>query len=61
VATNDDIRITKLRRVTKRRSDAESEWRERILECHSVGIPLRRIGQAAGVSHVRVLQIVRGQ
>jgi hypothetical protein len=51
--------LTKLRRVSKRRASAEEEWRSAVLEAHAAGIPLRTIGEAAGVSHVQVLRIVR--
>lgn len=55
-----DPHLTKLRRLKGRRSRVDSEWRTAILEAHAAGLSLRRIGEAAGVSHVRVLQIVRG-
>jgi transposase-like protein len=60
VATNNDPRIDQLRRLTGRRTRVGDEWQAKIRECHAAGIPLRQIGKAAGVSHVRVLQIVRG-
>jgi hypothetical protein len=39
--------------------ESEREWRESILAAHASGVSLRVIGEAAGVSHVRVLQITR--
>jgi len=50
-----------LRRATKRRKRSESAWRAAIIEAHGAGVSLRVIAEAAGVSHVRVLQITRGQ
>ena len=50
--------LARVRRATKKRATAEQEWRDAIrsaVEANS----LRTIGKAAGVSHVRVLQIVR--
>jgi hypothetical protein len=56
-----DQRLVKLRRLTGRRSHVSEEWRQAILEAHAAGVPIRRIGDAAGISHVRVLQITRGE
>lgn len=52
--------LARVKRATKRRATAEEEWRVAIREAHAEGVSLRAIAQAAGVSHVRVLQIVRG-
>lgn len=40
---------------------AEQEWKRSIVAAHALGVSLRAIGLAAGVSHVRILQIVRGE
>lgn len=53
--------LTRVKRATKRRAAAEEEWRVAIREAHAEGASLRAIAEAAGVSHVRVLQIVRGE
>ena len=51
--------LTAVKRATARRSEANASWRAAILEAHAEGASLRRIAAAAGVSHVRILQIVR--
>ncbi len=51
--------LTRVRRATARRSRSEIEWRNAIRVAHAEGISIRKIGKEAGVSHVRVLQIVR--
>ena len=51
--------LARIRRASKRRATAETEWREAVKAAHAAGIPIRRIGDAAGVSHVRVLQLTR--
>lgn len=51
--------ILRVRRATKRRARNEQEWREAIRTAHAEGVSLRVIAEAAGVSHVRVLQITR--
>jgi transposase-like protein len=56
-----DPALTKLRRVTGRRDRAASDWRQAILDAHAAGCSLRAIAAAAGVSHVRVIQILRGE
>jgi transposase-like protein len=52
--------LTRVRRATARRSRSEAEWREAIRTAVASGRTVRAVGEAAGVSHVRVLQIVRG-
>lgn len=39
--------------------DADKAWREAIREAHANGASLRAIGDAAGITHVRVIQILR--
>jgi transposase-like protein len=51
--------LTKVQRATARRSEANASWRTAIRQAHSEGASLRQIAAAAGVSHVRILQIVR--
>jgi hypothetical protein len=51
--------LTSVKRATARRSEANASWRAAIREAHSEGASLRQIAAAAGVSHVRILQIVR--
>jgi len=51
--------LTALRRATARRSRSEQAWHDAIRDAHAAGESLREIGRAAGISHVRVLQIVR--
>lgn len=51
--------LTRVKRATKRRAESEGAWRSAIKEAHANGESLRAIAQAAGISHVRVLQIVR--
>lgn len=50
-----------VRRATKRRAESEEAWRVAIREAHAQGLSLRAIAKEADVSHVRVLQIVRGE
>jgi transposase-like protein len=51
--------LSAVKRATARRSEANASWREAIREAHAEGSSLRQIAAAAGVSHVRILQIVR--
>lgn len=51
--------LTRVRRATTRRSRSEIEWRDSIRIAHAEGISLRKIASAAGVSHVRVIQLTR--
>jgi hypothetical protein len=41
------------------RDRAEATFRRRIVEAVDRGVSLRDVGEAAGLSHVRVLQITR--
>jgi hypothetical protein len=51
--------LTAVKRATARRSEANASWRAAIRHAHAEGSSLRQIAVAAGVSHVRILQIVR--
>lgn len=53
--------LARLRRASARRSRAQDEWRDAIREAREQGASLRAIANAAGVSHVRVLKILRGE
>jgi hypothetical protein len=50
--------LARVRRATKRRAAAEQEWRDAI-RAAAENNTLRAVGEAAGVTHVRVLQLVR--
>jgi hypothetical protein len=52
--------LAKVRRLRERRANLEQEWRDAIREAHADGNSLREIAAAAHLSHVRILQIVRG-
>ena len=52
--------LTRVRRVTARRSRSQKDWHDAIRAAHASGASLRAIGDAAGISHVRVLKILRG-
>ncbi len=49
-----------LRRLTRKRTEAEQAWRGAIRTAHAEGMSLRVIAECVGVAHTRVLQIVRG-
>jgi len=51
--------LSAVRRATARRQRSELEWRDAIRDAHAAGLSIRKIGEAAGVSHVRVLQLAR--
>ena len=51
--------LIRVRRATARRSRSEQDWHEAIKAAVSEGKSLRAVAQAAGISHVRVLQITR--
>lgn len=53
--------LTAVRRAALRREEAEHRFRGAIFTANAAGHSLRKIGAAAGVSHTRVLQIVRGE
>jgi hypothetical protein len=51
--------LTPVKRATTRRAESEEAWRDAIRQARAEGASLRQIASAAGVSHVRILQIVR--
>jgi hypothetical protein len=51
--------LTMVQRATARRAESEASWRAAIRQARAEGASLRQIAAAAGVSHVRILQIVR--
>jgi hypothetical protein len=51
--------LQRVRWATRRREAAEEEWRSAIRKAVAAGLSLRRVADAAGLSHVRVLQITR--
>lgn len=53
--------LTRVKRATTRRASADAEYRNAITAAHTAGHSLRQIATAAGISHVRVLKILRGQ
>ncbi len=53
--------LTRVRSAAKRRSSASLEFKAAILAAHAEGLSLRAIADAASVSHVRVLKIIRGE
>lgn len=53
--------LAAVKRLTVRRGKLNTEWQDAIREAHRNGQSLRTIAEAAGVSHMRVQQIVRGQ
>lgn len=53
------LTTARLRRLSATRERADRNWREAICEAVAAGESLRAVGAAAGISHVRVLQIVR--
>lgn len=50
-----------VKRAASRRASADEGFRAAVLKAHADGESLRAIANAAGLSHVRVLQIVRGE
>lgn len=57
MAASPEIRDVK--RVARRRIAVEQDFRAAVLKAHGKGETLRAIAYAAGLSHVRILQIVR--
>ena len=51
--------LTDVRRATARRRRSEQEWRKAIRRARAEGETLRAIAEAAGVTHPRVIQILR--
>jgi hypothetical protein len=54
-----DLKLVEVK--AKRKHVALGEFHAAIRQAHASGESLRKIGEAAGISHVRVLQIVRGE
>jgi transposase-like protein len=54
-----DPLLTRVRRATARRSRSDTEWRAAICAARDAGLSYRVIAEAAGVSHVRVIQLLR--
>lgn len=53
--------LTRLRRLGARRESASEAWRQAVLDAIADGHSQRVVGEAAGVSHTRVQQILRGK
>ena len=51
--------LGRVRQATRKRTNADREWHAAIQQAVSEGHTLRQVAVAAGVSHVRVLQISR--
>lgn len=51
--------LARVTRATRKRVACEREWRAAIRQAVSHGHTLRQVARAAGISHVRVLQISR--
>jgi hypothetical protein len=51
--------LTRVARAAKRRADADRDWHDAIRAARNEGASLRAVAAAAGVSHVRVIQITR--
>lgn len=49
-----------VKKATKRRDNAQDAWQHAIRDAVEAGASLRAVAEAAGISHVRVLQITRG-
>jgi hypothetical protein len=52
--------LTRAKRAAAKRNAATLEYRDAIRAAHEAGHSLREIAAAVGISHVRVLKIVRG-
>jgi len=52
--------LNRVKRATKRRATADEEWRAAIRAAAEDGASLRQIAAVAGVSNVRVHQILHG-
>ena len=50
--------LARVKRATKKRATAEQEWRDAIRTAAKTN-SLRAVGDAAQITHVRVLQITR--
>lgn len=53
--------LTRVKRAYIRRASVTQECRDAVLAASEAGHSLRQIADAAGISHVRVLKILRGE
>lgn len=53
--------LASVKRATTARQRANDTWKQSIVTAHAEGHSLRAIAIAAGVSHVAVLKVIRGQ
>jgi len=51
--------LRSLKRLARRRAELEISLRRAILDAHAAGHSLRTIGEAADLSHVAIMNIVR--
>jgi hypothetical protein len=51
--------LAAVKRARTRRAESEEAWRAAIRQARTEGASLRQIAVAAGVSHVRILQILK--
>jgi len=51
--------LAAVKRARTRRVESEEAWRAAIRQARTEGASLRQIAVAAGVSHVRILQILK--
>ncbi len=51
--------LVRVRMTTRRRAESDARWIAAIVEARGAGASLREIAGAAGISHVRILQILR--
>ena len=51
--------LARVKQATRKRAASEREWHTAIRQAVNEGHTLRQVAVAAGVSHVRVLQISR--
>jgi DNA-directed RNA polymerase specialized sigma24 family protein len=52
--------LIRVKRVSKRRASVMQDYRAAVLAAREDGHSLREIAKAAGVSHVAVLKLLRG-
>jgi len=53
--------LSRVKRAAGRRVSASAAFKQAIIDAHAEGHSLRAIGLAAGITHVRVLKILRGE
>lgn len=51
--------LTTVRRATAKRTSSETAWRESIRQARESGATLREIAGAAGVTHPRIIQLLK--